>query len=102
MEITNYLRGQTMNGFLMQERWADVRERIMTKWGKFTRREVDALRVDLDYLVAQIQKSYGYERQHAEREYHEFRLAIRPIFYPVEAGALNDKLRFAPAVSRRR
>ncbi len=90
-----------MNGFLMQERWSEVRERIMTKWGKFTRREVDALREDLEGLVMLIQKSYGYQRNHAEREYHDFRLAIRPMFYPVDARALHQKTRLAPVIARR-
>jgi len=69
-----------MSSFLSQSRWPEIREKIQAKWGKFTSREIESLRSDLDALVKQIQKSYGYERKRAEREYHDFMVSIRPMF----------------------
>lgn len=64
----------------LQDKWIEVRERIASKWGKFTKLEIDSVRNNLDGLVEIIQNVYGYRRAHAERECHDFRISLRPVY----------------------
>jgi hypothetical protein len=57
---------------------SEMIQKIQTKWGKFTTRELKAVKDDLDCLVAMIQATYGCSRSRAELELHDFRRSLRP------------------------
>ncbi len=58
----------------------DMIDRIHSKWRKFSKRKIQSILGDLDELVGMIQSVYGYPKDRAEREYHDFRLSLRPAF----------------------
>jgi uncharacterized protein YjbJ (UPF0337 family) len=55
---------------------------IQTKWGKFSKRRLESMKGDLGELVDMLQSAYGYTKNRAEREYHEFQLTLRPGAHP--------------------
>ena len=69
----------------------DMINRIQSKWGKFTKHNLASMEGDLDDLVGMLQRSYGYSKSHAEREYHDFQLSLRPILHPVVAKPLHQR-----------
>ena len=68
---------------MIQSKWSEIKHLIQSRWGKLTDREIESTRLNLEGLVAIVQKAYGYAIQHAEREYHEFRVSLRPILKPL-------------------
>lgn len=74
-----------MNNDLIDGRWSEISEMIHAKWSRFSKKEVESLRLNMDDLVGKIRKTYGYAMGQAEKEYHEFRLALRPILAPVRS-----------------
>lgn len=71
-----------MENDVIQNKWQDIKRQIRDKWGKLTYSEIDALKNNLDGLVAKLQTAYGYARERAEREYHDFRVALFPLPRP--------------------
>ena len=68
-----------MHKELTDSKWDDIQSQIQMKWGRFTQNDLDALKENLDEVVTRIRKVYGYTRDQAEREYHEFRVSLRPM-----------------------
>jgi len=66
----------------IESRWDEIANLIQTKWGKFSKKEVESMRGNLDDLAGKIQKVYGYARGHAEHECHQFQIALRPLLAP--------------------
>lgn len=83
--------GESMktNQDTLDTRWIEIAELIHTRWSKFSKREIDSLHGNLDDLAGKIQKVYGYARDHAERECHQFQISIRPLF--VEARHVGKR-----------
>jgi uncharacterized protein YjbJ (UPF0337 family) len=71
-----------MNSDMAQNRWSEIKDKIETKWGKFSNSEIESLQGNLDGIVGKIQKVYGYARDRAEREYHEFRVSLKTVLAP--------------------
>jgi uncharacterized protein YjbJ (UPF0337 family) len=62
---------------------SDMVNRIQTKWGKFSKPKLLVMKDDLSELVGMIQRVYGYSKDRAEREFHDFQLSLRPVLHPV-------------------
>ena len=69
----------------------DMINRIQSKWGKFTRHQLAAIQEDLGALVGLIQSTYGFTKNQAEREYHDFQLSLRPVLQPIVTKPLNPR-----------
>lgn len=52
--------------------WSSVKQKIKTKFGKFSETELEGFNGHLDQLPAKVQKMYGYDKEKAERECKEF------------------------------
>jgi hypothetical protein len=70
----------------------DVISKIQERWGKLSRATLLKMD-DMRELVTVIEGAYGYPRNRAEREYHEFHLTLRPAVHPA--------VTFVPFDSRR-
>ena len=79
-----------MNSDMNQGKWGEIKNMIQAKWGKFSVAEIDSLKGNIDELATKLQDVYGYARAHAEREYHEFRLSLRPILQPLTKTTRPD------------
>lgn len=58
-----------------QMNWADMRTKVKNKWSLLSDKQLEDLQTNFDRLPDQIQKTYGYPRQQAEREFNEFKTA---------------------------
>ncbi len=65
-----------MNKDTVQGNWKELKGKIKTKWAKLTDNDVDALKGDLEKLSGTLQKTYGYAKDKAEKEYKEFKLSL--------------------------
>jgi uncharacterized protein YjbJ (UPF0337 family) len=72
-----------MSNELIQASWIEIKRRIQAKWGKLSNSEIESLKDNIDGLSKKLQKVYGYAKAQAEREYHEFRITLRPIKHSV-------------------
>lgn len=52
-------------------------EAIKSRWEKFSRSALTRMVEPLE-LIEGLQEAYGYTRERAEREVHEFQLTLRP------------------------
>lgn len=66
-----------MHSQVLDTRWDEIANMIHAKWARFSKRQIESLRGNLDDLAALIQKVYGYARAHAEHECHQFQLGLR-------------------------
>ena len=62
--------------------WITIKEHIRSKWSKLSATEIDSVKENMDKLVPIIRKVYRIAQPHAEREYHDFRVSLRPLFQP--------------------
>lgn len=69
-------------GYIMPDRWLEIREHIHARWDKLSQHDIDEARRDMDKLVDLLKTVYGFNRSRAEREYHEFRLSLRVMLQP--------------------
>jgi hypothetical protein len=79
-----------------QNSWNEIKETIRLKWSKLSNTEIENLKNNLDGLVTKLQINYGYARPRAEREYHEFRVSLRPLQAPgvLAPVIMRPKLRY--------
>jgi uncharacterized protein YjbJ (UPF0337 family) len=61
-----------MNKDILQGKWHQLKGDVKTRWGKLTDDDIDQVSGSAEKLVGVIQERYGYARDQAEREVHEF------------------------------
>ena len=72
-----------MNKTLIQERWIEISNRIHSKWAKMSHRDITGLNENLDALEGKIRALYGFSREHAARDCHDFIVSLRSLLHPV-------------------
>ena len=61
-----------MNDDILEGQWKQVKGSIRNWWGKLTDDDLDQVAGNAEKLIGRIQERYGYAREQAEREVHEF------------------------------
>jgi uncharacterized protein YjbJ (UPF0337 family) len=61
-----------MNWDQIKGEWKQVKGKVKEKWGKLTDNDLDVIGGMKDRLVGKLQKAYGYQKEHAEKEVDEF------------------------------
>lgn len=61
-----------MNEDILKGKWNEMKGSLKEKWGKLTDDDIDRAAGKRDQLIGVLQKSYGYSRDEAEREYDRF------------------------------
>jgi uncharacterized protein YjbJ (UPF0337 family) len=62
------LEDQTMNKYILEGKWRQMRGRAKAWWGKLIDDEWDRAAGKFDILVGMLQQTYGYNRQRAAYE----------------------------------
>jgi len=83
-----------MNTETVEKNWAELREKIKAKWSKFNDEEVDGAKGDLSQLAGKIQTVYGIAKDHADRQFEEFKKSVLSLIGQ-EAGAEAPKASLA-------
>ena len=65
-----------MNQSNIQRNWQETRGKIKSRWTKLSDTAIDSVKDNLPLLKEQIQKTYGYSREQATREFNEFNSSI--------------------------
>ena len=61
-----------MNRDTLQGKWHQLKGEAKARWGKLTDDDLDQVGGNAEKLIGRIQERYGYARQQAEREVHDF------------------------------
>lgn len=61
-----------MNQDIIQGKWTQIKGSLKAKWGKLTDDDLSRIDGNAEYLVGKLQERYGYQRDQAQREVHEF------------------------------
>jgi uncharacterized protein YjbJ (UPF0337 family) len=61
-----------MNRDTLQGKWHQLKGEAKNRWGKLTDDDLDQVAGNAEKLIGRIQERYGYAREQAEREVHEF------------------------------
>ena len=61
-----------MSGDVIKSHWARLSVKLRSNWGKLTRADVSCADGDRDYLVAILQKRYGFQKDMAQRQVKQF------------------------------
>lgn len=61
-----------MNKDIFKGKWNQLKGSIRSKWGELTNDDVDMIQGDGEKFLGILQEKYGYAREKAERELHEF------------------------------
>jgi uncharacterized protein YjbJ (UPF0337 family) len=61
-----------MNNDIIRGKWTQIKGSLKSKWGKLT--EDDLARADgnREYVIGKLQERYGWAKDQAEREMHQF------------------------------
>jgi uncharacterized protein YjbJ (UPF0337 family) len=83
-----------MNTQTIEKNWAELKGMIKTKWGKFNDEEIETLKGDLSQLAGKIEKSYGIAKEHADRQYEDFKSSVNVLIGAAPAAGVTQ---FGPA-----
>lgn len=61
-----------MNKDILKGKWNEMKGKVKQQWGNLTDDDVTEVQGSYDQLLGKIQKSYGYERDRAEKEIDTF------------------------------
>jgi len=61
-----------MNADTLKGQWHQLKGEIKTQWGKLTDNDLDQIAGQSEKLIGKLQERYGYARDRAEREFHDF------------------------------
>ena len=61
-----------MNQDVIQGQWQQLKGSLKAKWGKLTDDDVSRAQGDHQYLIGRLQERYGWQKDQAEREIHDF------------------------------
>lgn len=61
-----------MNKDVIAGKWTQLKGQAQAKWGKLTDDVFDVAEGNTKYLVGKLQETYGWDRDRAEREVHDF------------------------------
>jgi len=61
-----------MNKDIIAGKWTQLKGQAQAKWGDLTDDVFDVAQGDAKYLSGKLQERYGWDRDRAEREVHEF------------------------------
>ena len=59
--------------------WTELKGKIKSKWDKFSDEEIESFKADLSLLTGKIEKVYGVAKEHADRQYDEFKKSVRSL-----------------------
>jgi uncharacterized protein YjbJ (UPF0337 family) len=66
-----------MNNAMIETNWAEIKGAIKSKWGKFNDTDLDGLKGDLGKLAGKIQSTYGIAKEHADKQFEDFKLSVQ-------------------------
>ena len=61
-----------MNKDILKGKWTQMKGGIRKQWGKMTDDDVDQIQGDAEKFIGKLQERYGYGREQAEKEMHDF------------------------------
>ncbi|MFN8489389.1 MAG: CsbD family protein [Caldilineaceae bacterium] len=61
-----------MNNGILKGKWNQVKGAIKQQWSKLTDDDIARINGDYDQLVGQLQETYGYSRERAEKEVNRY------------------------------
>ena len=61
-----------MNADTLKGQWHQVKGEIKTQWGKLTDNDLDQIAGQSEKLIGKLQERYGYAKDQAEKEFHDF------------------------------
>jgi uncharacterized protein YjbJ (UPF0337 family) len=61
-----------MDKNIFKGKWKEIKGKIKQQWGKLTDDEITQIEGNYDELEGALQKSYGYDKEHAKREIESF------------------------------
>ena len=61
-----------MNTDTLKGNWTQMKGKVKEQWGKLTDDDLNVISGKRDQLVGRIQERYGYTREQAEKEIHDF------------------------------
>jgi uncharacterized protein YjbJ (UPF0337 family) len=66
-----------MNDDVFEGRWRQFKGDMKRTWGKLTDDDFDRAEGNRDKLIGSLQERYGWEKNHAEREFDRFTENVR-------------------------
>jgi uncharacterized protein YjbJ (UPF0337 family) len=61
-----------MNWEHVKTDWDDMKSKVKSKWDKLTDEDIKGIGGKWDQLVGKLRHHYGYEKERAEQEVHNF------------------------------
>jgi uncharacterized protein YjbJ (UPF0337 family) len=61
-----------MDSNVFKGKWKQIKGETQKQWGKLTNDDMDVIDGEREKLIGKIQERYGYAKDRAEKEYHEW------------------------------
>jgi len=61
-----------MNNDTLKGKWHQIKGNVRKQWGKLTDDDIDQVHGDAETFLGKLQERYGYARDRAERELHDW------------------------------
>ena len=66
-----------MNKDIISGKWSQLKGKAQAKWGDLTNDDFDVAEGNAEYLSGRLQERYGWAKDRAEKEVHEFSDSVR-------------------------
>ncbi|PZE20164.1 CsbD family protein [Paenibacillus xerothermodurans] len=61
-----------MDNNVFKGKWMQMKGEVQKQWGKLTNDDLDVIDGEREKLIGKLQERYGYAKEDAEREYHQW------------------------------
>ncbi|MDF2958826.1 MAG: CsbD family protein [Paenibacillus sp.] len=61
-----------MDNNVFKGKWKQMKGEVQKQWGKLTNDDLDIIDGEREKLIGKIQERYGYAKDRAEQEYHDW------------------------------
>jgi uncharacterized protein YjbJ (UPF0337 family) len=61
-----------MDNNVFKGKWKQIKGEAQKQWGKLTNDDLDMIDGEREKLIGKLQERYGYAKDDAEKEYHEW------------------------------
>jgi len=62
-----------------EKNWPELKAKIKAKWSKMSDSDIEGFRTDLSLISEKIQKTYGFTKENADRQFKEFEASIQSL-----------------------
>jgi uncharacterized protein YjbJ (UPF0337 family) len=68
-----------MNTKIIEKNWTELKGKMKAQWSKLNDEELESVKGDLNLLVGKVETAYGVAKDHADRQFNDFKKSVKSL-----------------------